>query len=95
MLTTKAAKKRFEQKLLANFFFPVFSENFLMVWEHWEFKVAFLQLPLFLEALKSCLKSHRRIHTALGVIPSHLLPKASLLREGSARKGCGVGVTGL
>lgn len=54
MLTTKAAKKSFEQKLLAKFFFfpSIFSENFLMVWEHQEFKVAFLQLPLFLKGLE-------------------------------------------
>lgn len=54
MLTTKAAKKTFEQKLLAKFFSfsSISSENFLMVWEHQEFKGAFLQLPLFLQGLE-------------------------------------------
>lgn len=44
MLTTKKGKKHFELKLLANFFFPIASENFLMVGEHQEFKVAYMQL---------------------------------------------------
>lgn len=43
MLTTKKGKKRFELKLLANFF-SIASENFLMVGEHQEFKVAYVQL---------------------------------------------------
>jgi len=82
-LTTKKGNKCFELKLLANFF-PLASENFLMVGDHQEFKAVYTQLWLFLQALKICLKSHRLNHTDLLVILNHLLPKVTPVKDDSS-----------